>query len=117
MGRDFRFWLLADILRGASESPLYPRKQTFRRARTGRTQKADIQCPQPGGKVTPPREGRPLADGRDHGARNDRAEVTPEVLKDYSARREIAEKWAVLPGEEKADVFVTNECSSRLSKL
>ena len=45
MGRDFRFWLLADILRGASESPLYPRKQTFRRARTGRTQKADIQCP------------------------------------------------------------------------
>lgn len=44
-------------------------------------------------------------------------EVTPDVLKDYSVRRKIAEKWAVLPGEEKADVFVTNECSSRLSKL
>ena len=44
-------------------------------------------------------------------------EVTPDVLKDYSARREIAEKWAVLPGEEKADAAVTRECTSRLSKL
>ncbi len=44
-------------------------------------------------------------------------EVTPDVLKDYSVRRKIAEKWAVLPGEEKADVAVTNECNSRLSKL
>ena len=44
-------------------------------------------------------------------------EVTPEVLKDYEARREIAEKWAVLPGEEKSDFAVINECNSRLSKL
>ncbi len=44
-------------------------------------------------------------------------EVTPEVLKDYTGRRKIAEKWAVLPGEEKADAAVTNECNSRLSKL
>ena len=44
-------------------------------------------------------------------------EVTPDVLKDYSARRKIAEKWAVAPSEEKADSAVTNECNSRLSKL
>ena len=44
-------------------------------------------------------------------------EATPEVLKDFSARRELAKKWAVLPGEEKADAAVTNECNSRLSKL
>ncbi len=31
--------------RGESESPLYPRKQTFGGARTVRTQKADIGCP------------------------------------------------------------------------
>ena len=42
-------------------------------------------------------------------------EVTPDVLKDYTARRKIAEKWAVLPGEEKADRDVVSECSSRLT--
>ena len=42
-------------------------------------------------------------------------EVTPDVLKDYSARRELAEKWAFLPGEEKADFAVISECSSRLT--
>ena len=44
-------------------------------------------------------------------------EATPDLLKDYSARRKFAEKWAVLPGEEKADGAGTSECNSRLSKL
>ena len=38
-------------------------------------------------------------------------EVTPDVLKDYTAQRKIAEKWAVLPGEEKADRDVVSECN------
>ncbi len=38
-------------------------------------------------------------------------EATPDLLKDYSARRKFAEKWAVLPGEEKADRDVVSECN------
>ena len=44
-------------------------------------------------------------------------EATPAVLGDWSKRRELAKKWAVLPGEEKADSSVENGCSSRLSSL
>ena len=44
-------------------------------------------------------------------------EATPAVLGDWSSRRELAEKWAVLPGEEEADRSVVNGCSSRLSAL
>ncbi len=42
-------------------------------------------------------------------------EATPDVLKNWTSRRELAEKWAVLPGEEKADRDVISECSSRLT--
>ncbi len=49
-------------------------------------------------------------------ARSD-PEATSDVLGDYSARRKIAEKWAVMPGEEKADLDVMRECTSRLAKL
>ncbi len=48
-------------------------------------------------------------------ARSD-PEVTPEVLKDFSGRRKLAEKWAVLPGEETAVRAVITECSSRLAE-
>ncbi len=44
-------------------------------------------------------------------------EATPAVLGDWSSRGELAEKWAVLPGEEEADRSVVNGCSSRLSAL
>ena len=42
-------------------------------------------------------------------------EVTPAVLEDWTSRRELAEKWAVVPGEEKAESAVVSECSSRLT--
>ena len=42
-------------------------------------------------------------------------EVTPDVLENWTSRRELAEKWAVLPGEEKADSDVVSECASRLT--
>lgn len=42
-------------------------------------------------------------------------EATPAVLENYSDRRKLAEKWAVLPGEEETDRGVVNECNSRLS--
>lgn len=42
-------------------------------------------------------------------------EVTPDVLENWTSRRELAEKWAVLPGEEKADNKVVSECASRLT--
>ena len=48
-------------------------------------------------------------------ARSD-PEATSDVLKDYSSRRKLAEKWAVLPGEEKADQSVVTECRSRLAE-
>lgn len=48
-------------------------------------------------------------------ARSD-PEATAAVLEDYSGRRELAEKWAVLPGEEDADRDVVNECNSRLAR-
>jgi hypothetical protein len=48
-------------------------------------------------------------------ARSD-SEATSDVLKDYSARRKLAEKWAVLPGEETTLPAVVNECSSRLAE-
>jgi hypothetical protein len=41
-------------------------------------------------------------------------EVTPAVLENWNSRAELAEKWAVLPSEEKADSAVVSECSSRL---
>ena len=44
-------------------------------------------------------------------------EATPAVLGDWNSRRELAEKWAVLPGEEEADRSVVNGCSSQLSAL
>ena len=37
-------------------------------------------------------------------------EATPDVLKDYDGRRELAEKWAILPGEDKVDASVKREC-------
>ena len=42
-------------------------------------------------------------------------EATSEVLQNWTSRRELAEKWAVLPSEEKADSAVVSECSSRLA--
>jgi hypothetical protein len=44
-------------------------------------------------------------------------EATPAVPQDYSDRRKLAEKWAVMPGEEKADLDVVSKCSSQLAKL
>jgi len=41
--------------------------------------------------------------------------ITADALKNWSSRRELAQKWATLPGEEKADVDVVSECSSRLT--
>ncbi len=43
-------------------------------------------------------------------------EATSDALNEYSKRREFAEKWAVLPGEEKADSAVVRECNTRLAK-
>ncbi len=47
-----------------------------------------------------------------------RAQADPDAISDvvenWTSRRELAEKWAVLPGEEKADRDVISECSSRL---
>ncbi len=48
-------------------------------------------------------------------ARSD-PEVTPAVLKDYSGRHKLAEKWAVLLGEAEADNAVVKACSARLAK-
>ncbi len=42
-------------------------------------------------------------------------ETTPAVLGDWSSRGKIAEKWAVLPGEEESNRDVVNRCSSRLT--
>ena len=39
-----------------------------------------------------------------------------DVLNDFGDRRKLAEKWAVLPGEEEADNDVVRECSSQLAK-
>ena len=44
-------------------------------------------------------------------------EATSAVLQNYGDRRKLAEKWAITPGEEKADINVVSECSSRLAKL
>ncbi len=48
-------------------------------------------------------------------ARSD-PEATSDALDNYTKRREFAEKWAVLPGEEKADGDVVRECNKRLAK-
>lgn len=40
--------------------------------------------------------------------------VTPDMLNDYSKRREIANKHAVMPGDEEADRGVNSECNSLL---
>ena len=42
-------------------------------------------------------------------------DATSGVLENWTSRRDLAEKWAVLPGEEKADSDVVSECSSRLA--
>ncbi len=42
-------------------------------------------------------------------------EATPAVLGDWSSRGKLAEKWAVLPGEEEANRDVVNRCKSRLA--
>ncbi len=42
-------------------------------------------------------------------------EATPAVLEKYGDRRKLAEKWAILPGEEQIDREVANKCTSRLS--
>ncbi len=44
-------------------------------------------------------------------------EATPAVLGDWNSRRELAEKWAVLPGEEETNRDVVNGCNSRLAAL
>ena len=41
-------------------------------------------------------------------------DATSDVLANWPSRRDLAEKWAVLPGEEKADSDVISECSARL---
>ncbi len=41
--------------------------------------------------------------------------LTAETLKNWTSRRELAEKWAILPGEDKADFDVVSECSSLLT--
>ena len=41
-------------------------------------------------------------------------EVTPAVLEKWTSRAKLAEKWAVLPGEEETDSAVVIACSSRL---
>ncbi len=41
--------------------------------------------------------------------------ATADVLKNWTSRRELAEKSALLPGEEKADTDVINACSTRLT--
>lgn len=48
-------------------------------------------------------------------ARSDPA-ATTEVLGDFSERRKLAEKWALLPGEERADSAVVRACISVLAK-
>ena len=42
-------------------------------------------------------------------------EATPAVLEDYPDRRKLAEKWAVLPGEEEANRDVVDRCNSKLT--
>ena len=42
-------------------------------------------------------------------------DATSDVLEVWTSRRKLAEKWAVLPGEEKADLDVISECNSRLT--
>ncbi|MFQ6024390.1 MAG: hypothetical protein ACE5NW_16875 [Acidiferrobacterales bacterium] len=42
-------------------------------------------------------------------------EVTPDMLNEFSKRREIADKHAVMPGDEKADPGVSSECNSLLA--
>ncbi len=41
--------------------------------------------------------------------------LTPETLKNWTSRRDLAKKWAVLPGENKVDSDVVSECSSLLT--
>ena len=48
-------------------------------------------------------------------ARSD-PEATSEALSDFSDRRKLAEKWALLPGEEKADSDVVRACNSVLAR-
>jgi hypothetical protein len=48
-------------------------------------------------------------------ARSD-PQATTAALEQYSARRKLAEKWALMPGEVKADLNVVSACSSRLAR-
>jgi predicted negative regulator of RcsB-dependent stress response len=41
-------------------------------------------------------------------------DATSEVLENWTSRRELAEKWAILPSEEKVDRDVVSACESRL---
>jgi hypothetical protein len=45
-----------------------------------------------------------------------RAEVKDASKLDYKARRKLAEKWAVMPGQDEADSDVVWACSGELEK-
>ena len=44
-------------------------------------------------------------------------DATLDALANWPSRHELAKKWAILPGEEKADQDVASECASRLKSL
>ena len=44
-----------------------------------------------------------------------RAEVIDTSKLDYSARTKLAEKWAIMPGADKAESAVTNACAKKLA--
>ena len=46
---------------------------------------------------------------------NARTEVANTSELDYSARNELAKKWAVMPGATKAESDVTNACARKLT--
>jgi len=48
----------------------------------------------------------------------ERVRATGQILSDleYSARRDLAEKWAVMPGQDSAEYDVTYACSKKLGE-
>jgi hypothetical protein len=46
---------------------------------------------------------------------NARTEVADTSKLDYSARNELAKKWAIMPGATKAESDVTNACARKLT--
>ena len=46
---------------------------------------------------------------------NARTEVADTSKLDYSARSELAKKWAIMPGATKAESDVTNACARKLT--